>query len=258
MIEAPRTSQTSGDAMTAERYELNYVVPRGQHSELVRYFDRALSAAPPYLVTTVYFDTPTRRLLSAARSDAHDNVKLRAREYVDLPSRQTSESGSACVWLELKRRNGTRTQKHRVRLAQSTLATWLRERVAPAPEQYSGRETDARVLADYLASESEALTPAYVASYRRRSWQADDGRLRLTLDEDLAFFAPSPELLQRPSPLSEQLEQPSGREPFALLEVKYRARALPAWLAARLQLLGLAPSLYSKFVKAAAAVTGAP
>jgi hypothetical protein len=261
-------------AITADRYELTYLVPRAHWSELARCFDERLPAhhyrgegrnslpSPEHFVTTVYFDTPTQRLLRQARTSGVDSLKLRAKEYYDLhPSLAELATrvedvvhAPGQLWLELKRRSGARTQKHRVRLSKSDLWRCVQERTGLAASEYVGREMDARVLKEYLASEPEPLAPACMVNYRRSSWQSDDGQLRLTLDANLAFFAPPAELFRRRSLLREQLGPPSALEARALLEVKHRAPALPDWLSARLAALGLGPCDYSKFVQASSAV----
>lgn len=247
-------SSDSFEAITTDRYELTYVVPSARYGELAGYFDAQLASAAEYLVTTVYFDTPARRLLSAARSRDRDNTKLRAKEYFDLrPTLSTAEVSNA-VWLELKRRSGSRTQKHRVRLGRSALERWVCERNAPPSSELGGRESDARVLEEYFTAEPELLEPASLVNYRRRSWQSDDGQLRLTLDTNLAFFPPPAELLRSRSALREQLGRACETEAGALLEVKHRARSVPTWLEAGLERFGLRSSAYSKFVESALAV----
>jgi hypothetical protein len=244
----------SFEAITTDRYELTYAVPSALYRELAGYFDGQLASAAEYLVTTAYFDTPARRLLAAARSHARDNTKLRAKEYFDLRPTLSTPDASSAVWLEPKRRSGSRTQKHRVRLSRSALERWVCERSAPPSNELAGRESDAQVLEAYFAAEPELLEPASLVNYRRRSWQSQDGQLRITLDANLAFFAASAELLRSRSPLREQLGHACETEPGALLEVKHRARSVPAWLGAGLERFGLRSSVFSKFVASALAV----
>ena len=252
--EAARTRLESSDAITADRYELNYLVPHGRCAELIEFFDRQLAQAPAYAVTTVYFDTESRRLLRAALGHARESIKLRAKEYFDDRS-PPSSGGAAQVWLELKRRSGARTQKHRVCVSRGALERWWLDRSPLSASDYAGREADARVLEEYFMGEPEPLSPACVASYQRRAWQAEDGQLRLTLDTSLAFFVPPAELLHDRSPFREQLGEACATEASALLEVKHRTHSLPGWLGARLGELGLQATDYSKFVMAGQAVS---
>jgi len=240
------------NGITADRYELDYLLPAPQTQDLIDHLDGQLARAPAYAVTTVYFDTKGRRLLSAALSEARESVKLRVKEYFSEPAANFDAGGDG-VWLELKRRSGARTQKHRVQLSRGALERWFAER-APLSD-YQGHESDARLLDAYLAAEPEALAPACVVSYRRRAWQAHDGQLRLTLDTSLTFFAPPAELLRESSPFRERLGPPCAAEPRALLEVKHRSHAPPSWLDERLAELGLEVVEYSKFVSAAQAVS---
>ena len=261
-------------AMTADRNELTYLVPRWEWQELARHFDEWMPShryrgegenrlpGPQHFVTTVYFDTPRRRLLHEARRQGRDNVKLRAKEYYDVhPSLAELATSVEDVvhapgemWFELKHRSGLRTQKNRVRLSKAEIQRWLRERGRVSSTSYVGRESDARVLQQFLEAEEEPLEPASVVNYQRCSWQSEDGELRLTLDTDLAFYAPPPDLLERRSLLREALGSACAREARALLEVKHRGSALPSWLSTRLALLGLSPSDYSKFVSSGSAV----
>jgi VTC domain-containing protein len=274
-LEAAASVMLSADqAMTADRNELTYLVPRRGWQGLVQYFDEWLPAhryrgegenplpAPQHFVSTVYFDTPSGRLLRAAQSRAHDNVKLRAKEYYDVhPSlAELATSVEEVVhapgelWFELKRRSGVRTQKHRICLSKSVLSRWLVERGELNRNDYVGREADARVLEQYLEAESEPLGPACVVNYQRCSWQSELGDLRVTLDSNLAFYVPPADLFRRRSFLREGLGAACAQEPSALLEVKHRAEQLPAGLSTRLEQLGLAPADYSKFVTSASAV----
>lgn len=261
-------------AMTADRNELTYLVPRRGWQGLVRYFDEWLPShryrgdgenplpLPEHFVSTIYFDTPSRRLLRAAQHRSVDHIKLRVKEYYDVhpslaelaTSVEEVVHAPGDVWLELKRRSGARTQKHRIRVSKRVLSRWLEERGGLDRGDYVGRDADARVLQDYLAAERERLVPASVVNYQRCSWQSEEGDLRVTLDSDLAFFEPPRDLFGRPSLLREALGTPCLREPSALLEVKHRGDALPSWLSARLALLRLSPVEYSKFVKSASAV----
>lgn len=274
-LEAAASARLTADqAMTADRSEQAFLVPRWEWPGLVQHFNERLPPhdyrgdgenplpSPQHFVTTVYFDTPTRRLLHAALDDGRDNVKLRAKEYYDVhPSLAELATrvedvvhAPGQLWFELKHRSGVRTQKYRVRLSKSELWRWLSQRGAPEPAHYAGREADARVLQEFLEAEAEPLRPSSVVNYQRCSWQSDDGELRITLDTNLAFFAPSPDLFQRRSLLREALGAACARETRALLEVKHRGAALPTWLSARLTTLGLEPSDYSKFVSSGSAV----
>jgi hypothetical protein len=274
-LEAALGARFAADqAMTADRSELSFLVPRWEWQGLVQYFDEWLPShsyrgegenplpAPQHFVTTVYFDTPTRRLLDAARTPGRDNVKLRAKEYYDVhPSLAELATSVEDVvhapgelWFELKHRSGVRTQKHRVRLSKGALWSWLGQRGEPSRADYVGREADARVLQQFLDAEPEPLEPISVVNYQRCSWQSDDGELRVTLDSNLAFYAPTPQLFERRSLLREGLGSACSRETRALLEVKHRGATLPSWLSTRLLTLGLSPSDYSKFVSSGSAV----
>lgn len=275
MLDAALGTRAAADeAMTADRSELTYLVPRAASLELARFFDERLPChhyrdqgqasrlAPDHFVTTVYFDTPSRRLLRAARSQAFPNFKLRAKEYYDVRSPPDELGAGAApmvhapgeLWFELKQRSGVRTQKHRVRLSKGELSRWLLERTEPEPGGYVGREVDAQLLQGFLAAEPEPLSPVSLVNYQRSSWQSDEGELRVTLDSSLAFYVPPADLFQRRALLREELGAACSSEPRAVLEMKYRGAALPSAFAARLSRLGLEPIEHSKFVRSASAV----
>jgi hypothetical protein len=262
-------------AVTRDREETKYLIPVTSAWQLLAELDQRL---PPHrfrgefanslpdaqhFVSTVYFDTPSRAQLRAAVRDVDRNVKVRGKEYYDLhPSLAELATDPAQIlyyqpflWFELKERDGERTFKHRFRLPKHDVPAFFAGRATP---DVSALDEDARHslerIDDFRLGLGEPLVASALVSYRRKSWQIADGSLRITLDLDVAFFAPGADLWTRAEPLSRsRLGVPAGVHDTAVLEVKKRASA-PQWLARALDAVGAEPSRFSKFVAASLAV----
>src|SRR5690606_15626003 len=88
--------------------------------------------------------------------------------------------------------------------------------------------------------------------YRRRSLADVGGRVRVTLDTEIAFCLPlEPAILSDVETRDHGVVppvQPVGRAPECLLEVKYE-HTPPDWLVAAMRVLGVPPALrLSKYV----------
>lgn len=271
---------TSGDdadaQMTAERREVKYLLPPGGARPLAdaltghlpRHRYRGIDANPlpgaQSFVTTVYFDTADRALFRAA--GGHDpHVKLRAKEYYDLhpglvetatDPRQLMHQRPV-LWLEVKHRDGDQSGKQRVGIAKRDVPAFLaggRLGVAPELDAAHGDQGLAAVAA-LCARFPAPMRADSLVNYRRLAWQADDGSLRVTLDVDVAFFAPPPTLWTHDRVLlREELGFAVARETSAVVEVKAQGTP-PAWLTDVLASAQPAPA-YSKFVAASYAVHG--
>ncbi len=265
-------------AMTRDRDETKYVIHPLRLSNLMR----ALSAELPrhrysgeganrlpdaqHYTTTVYFDTASRALYRAARANPALNEKLRARVYYDVHSSLAELSTSLdqfvrqdpYIFLELKRRDKSRTSKHRLRLRPSELVSFLGADsggALPAPAEQSA---DRAAITAFWTSREEPLAPSSVVSYRRISFEDEAGTLRVTLDVDVGFFAPPRQLFQTERALLRgSFGRPVGSAPLCMLEVKSRAET-PAWLARALSECGAREESFSKFILSSEAVHGSP
>jgi hypothetical protein len=268
-------AQSSTEALTADRAETKYLVSPGRLDSLGGELSARLSAHrftgeganrlsdAHHFVTTVYYDTPRHDHLRAARRDHEHNLKIRAKEYYDLhPSLAELATDTADIvrytpwlWLELKRRDGVRTRKHRVRLLKRDVPRflsdptddpqWLAE---PSREDAAGAWTDALC--------GQHLTACCLVNYRRLSWQSDAESLRVTIDVGLAYYAPPVDLWTREQPLVRgAFGAPCGTEPNAVVEVKTRGSA-PSWLKRALDEVDAQHSQFSKFVASAHVVLG--
>lgn len=266
--------------MTADRDESKYLVPGACIDGVVKCIRGHLTAHrftgeganrlpdPHHFVTTIYFDTPSRRHFHAAVGSVDQNVKIRAKEYYDLhPSLAELATdptqivkGQPWVWLEIKRRNGAQTTKRRFRVAKKDMPRVLQAHTLSAEALLEAERETAVAglseLADYVRSLGEPLTANALVNYRRLSWQNAESTLRVTLDLGLCFHAPPNDLWTRDQALVRSALA-SARHPFgfAVLEVKRRAE-FPGWLENTLSEAKLEPHAFSKFVAAARAIHG--
>ena len=161
------------------------------------------------------------------------------------------------LWLEVKHRDGDRSGKERVGIAKRDVPAFLaggRLGAAPKLDDDAGDHGMAAVAA-LCARFPAPMRADCLVNYRRLAWQADDGSLRITLDVDVAFFAPPPTLWTHDRVLlREELGFAVARETSAVVEVKAQG-APPAWLEAVLAGATNVPA-YSKFVAASYAVHG--
>jgi hypothetical protein len=177
--------------------------------------------------------------------------RLRIREY------QTPDGGglpSPC-YLELKETTGGGRSKLRITAPIATLARLIdgAEDLADSTMEPAGVKLALGAIRQVLAHGHFA--PCVGTSYQRRCL-ASSHELRVTLDEDLAFFYPAS--LGPPHDNGELL----ALGPSRVLEVKYAA-SLPDWLARACEGLTEAPG-FSKFhlgmlaVKRAGAIAAGP
>ena len=88
-------------------------------------------------------------------------------------------------------------------------------------------------IAALCASCGEPLAADCLVNYRRFAWQDETGTLRVTLDQELAFFRPPADLWTRDWALVRAtLGTAVAKEKRMVLEVKTRAEP-PAWLPAK-------------------------
>jgi hypothetical protein len=273
--------QEQDERMTAEREETKYLVPTDRLEPLLIAVSHQLTPHhfsgvganrlpdPHHFVTTIYFDTPSRRHFRSSTADAKHNVKVRAKEYYDLhPSlAELATDPSQIVryqpwlWFEIKRRSGSHTSKRRFRLPKREVPRVFRGDCLSTEALWLEAEREATVagltdIAEYVECLGEPLSASVLVNYRRLSWQNPDSTLRITLDLGLAFFAPPEDLWNREQALVRHLLGPQrGAEREAVLEIKRRG-PIPGWLHEALDRIGVQPCSFSKFVAAARAVHG--
>ena len=229
----------------------------GAQLPLDPYYETWDELRPKRFVSTLYFDTPDQQI-AAACAEGSENIKLRAREYY-APAGDSGVYREPELWLEIKRREGARTKKLRCNILVRELGELLEDGVmthaAVASRLNRWGEPGDRVLAEILTLLRRLdgpLRPNCIAHYRRRAWQDEDARARVTIDTELSVYPP-------PDPSRFQVwgaslvEVVTSMEPLhelehAIVEAKVEG-APPAWLEA---LLGEATlrSDFSKFLVA--------
>jgi len=233
---APVGERRAAPTLTSDRDETKYFVDRSRIATLVTELTRFIAPfehvgnarhlpAAHHFSTTVYLDTPSRALYRAARADSTNNVKIRAREYYDLhPSlaELATDPGDVVrydptVWFELKERTGTRSTKHRFCLRRpKSLASsperrrrWTRRPRRPRCASSPCSPRAPRAARRELAGELSA-----------RVVPGSEGQLRVTVDVDLAYYAPPADLWTSTRALvRSRLGTPRGRDPRGLIEV---------------------------------------
>jgi hypothetical protein len=271
----------SGDEqMTAEREELKYLLPRDRLDPLLHSLDQRIpqhrftgegaNCLPnaQHFVTTIYFDTPSRRHFRGAVTNVAHNIKVRAKEYYDVhPSLAELATNpeqivrfQPWVWIEMKRREGTRTMKRRFRLPKREVPTvFAGGQLSPDALLHEAELhvalSGVSELVDYTRSLGEPLHAACLVNYRRLSWQDPNASLRLTVDLGLSFFEPPSDLWSRERALVKStLGRARAQEPKAVVEVKRRG-PVPAWLSEALDRAEATPVSFSKFVAASGALS---
>ena len=271
------------ERITAERQELKYLLAAERLEPLVAELSRELPSHrfvgeganrlpdPNHYVTTIYFDTPSRRNYKDAIANVEANVKFRAKEYYDLhPSLAELATDpdhivryQPWLWFELKRKQGTHTTKQRLRVPKRAMQSLFEDgQVMPQalllPElgldgsAWSGLDA----IVGYCQELDEPLEASCLVNYRRLSFQSEDGALRVTIDLGLTFYLPPPDLWTRTRALvRDGLGRARGGVGEAVLELKQRA-ATPAWLERALGRAGVHPVPFSKFAAASGAVHG--
>lgn len=268
-------------SVTRGRTEIKHLVPAAASGELERLLDarfarhryagegaNTLPLARHY-TTTIYFDTPGRELFQASHTE--QSLKLRAREYYDLHPELVEVATDPAelvryqpvLWLELKLRSGDRSDKRRIGIPKREVPRFLRSgdpsaEMLAIQEREHGARADAVIdaLRGFLSRFREPLEASCMVNYRRTSWEDRAGSLRVTLDRELAAFAPPAALWADERPLvREALGAPRHREARCVVEVKHLS-TVPAWLERALADAGERAEGYSKFHVASKAVHG--
>jgi hypothetical protein len=249
---------------------------------------------PRHFITTIYFDTAARHRFRAGGDAGQPRLKLRANESYDLhPSLAELATDprqivpyQAVLWLEVE----LTWNPHRVPdlprrapagnppspyalLDTGTRCIGIPKRDVPAffaggvltaetielqrPLHGARGEAVLREIASACGRYGQPLRADCLANYRRLPWQDTEGRLRVTLDVGLEFYAPPSDLWEREHALvRESLGPARGRQTSGVLAVEARADS-PAWLGDLLARFKAERCRYSKFEEASLAVHGA-
>jgi hypothetical protein len=214
---------------------LTFLSAVGSRCKQERY-DRA---RPLAFTRTTYLDTDD---LSYFRSFEDGMARrLRVREYAVASTLDEVPTLSGVCCLELKQSTGSARSKVRFSAPSPT----LRRVLAGEAQLDIDDDSPAQLMAlSALRTELAGLrvAPCLTTWYRRTCLTGEEGRVRITLDQDLSFC--QPEALGNPGD-SVAPERVVERGPARILEVKFFGDE-PAWLGRATAPLTAAPS-FSKF-----------
>lgn len=186
-------------------------------------------------VTTIYFDTHDFRFYNRASNFRHDNLKIRLKEYYYELHDGTFETFPDC-WIEVKRRLGESTSKHRFKLHKDRVQDLfsgedLYETIIAHNTKLS--PTDIRdIYDDFLKLVTTyKIRPYSATNYRRRTYQQPDTEdLRVTVDDLITFYQAPETLYNGASALTrEALGDVCGQQKQTVIEIK-TTMDFPDWL----------------------------
>ena len=215
-----------------KRYELKYLLDAAQ-TEYLRERLRGYMEVDRYGKTSIaslYYDTPTYRLIRTSVEKPEFKEKIRLRSY----GIATEESP---VYLELKRKAYGVVYKRRVETTIPLVKKFFSgEGDICAPGQINREITAFR---DYY----KTLVPSCVIIYDRTAYFEPEGDLRLTIDEDPRYRTDDLTLTRSMDGVSLLGE---GR---TILEIKVQ-QSVPLWLCEILSAGGIRKGSFSKYGEA--------
>lgn len=238
-----------------ERHEYKYVLTPGDAVRLKSRLDRLLlrdphSDAKPYLVRSLYFDTPDNVDFHMKMSGTLDRRKFRLRTY---------GRDNAFFRMEEKQKFGDLQTKLSLPVTPGEAASYIRADFAPLlSHTASGRGPDPRsrqrtgiVHGSEAEAEDHALSlyrslmlgvyrPVVRIEYSRTAYTAEAGGVRITFDEDIRSSESDLDLFRNDSA---HLPVMPGK---CVLEVKF-GRMLPGWIPDVLKPFHLTRTSFSKY-----------
>lgn len=221
----------SGKTRTWKQREQRYLLDRASAEHTVNTLFQSLPTivyVPGSVVTqvvTTYLDTPARHYLAIAdRSEGLRTLKVRIREYQAIARDTGAISSTNDCYLERKERVNEVRIKQRVEIGKAELADILDR------DKTLNGSNAAQAITGELSSLD--LRPALVSSYRRIVF-GDEDSLRVTFDEQLAYYKPPDGLYELNDALTfDVLGEPIARGPKRILEIKIPEHSeIPEWLA---------------------------
>ena len=214
------------------REERKYPIAEGRVDLLAAWIGARIAPDPDYprgVITSCYYDSPSLDAYWEAADGFWGKAKLRLRWY------GAPVDAAAGCWLELKRREGARGRKLRLRLDVDAGVDLTEGMRLPGRGQLSD------ALRELGAPAAPTLEPTALIRYERRRWSDAASGLRVSIDSRMRAAAP------RRGPA--WLHVPDG----AVLELK-SAGPLPARLQG-LERLGLRREAHSKYAIAVERIT---
>ncbi len=214
-----------------KRYEMKYLL-NGEQTRLLREKLQGHMRIDQYGKTSIaslYYDTPTYRLIRESLRKPAFKEKLHLRSY-------GLATESSPVFLELKRKACGVVYKRRIQTTVPLAQAFFTEADDPRGGQIN------RELAAFR-DHYQTLEPACLIIYDRTAYFEPDGDLRLTIDENPRYRVD--DLTLTKSMDGVPLLEP-GR---TILEIKVQ-NAMPLWLTAILAECGVSKGSFSKYGEA--------
>jgi SPX domain protein involved in polyphosphate accumulation len=170
-----------------------------------------------YMLTSLYYDTPTKACFWAKLDGLRTRRKLRIRHY----EQQAALAGDAPVFVEIKQRVDRVTQKRRALMPYRDALELCEERTIPDCDE----RDEAVVHEAFGMVVRHDLRPSCITTYQREAWIGGDydPGLRLTIDSDLRYRIHD---LSLDSKHAGRFMFPPS---YAVLEIKANDR-VPFWL----------------------------
>ena len=226
-----------------ERHEYKYLLTPGDAVRLKARFDRLLlrdphSPAEPYVVRSLYYDTPDNLDFSMKMSGAYARRKLRLRTY---------GRDNAVFKMEAKQKKGDLQTKLSLPVTGSAAEQLQRADFLPllACAGADPLPLPARADADPAIRLYSMLTlgvyrPVVRIEYERTAYEAADGDVRITFDERILSSESDLDLFRNDSALLPILPEK------CVLEVKF-GHTLPGWISDVLAPFHLTRTAFSKY-----------
>lgn len=218
---------------TFRRDETKYILSREQFSALLPYLEKNIdydvfcSDGTPYLVKSIYLDTPTNVVIKKSISKPKFKIKMRIRQY----------GVGGKLFLELKKKVKGVVYKRRIELSETELQEFLTLKKLPVRETYL-EQMIIREIEEFLRQYPDA-SPSVVIDYERIAFVASNKSLRITIDSNLG--ANSKEVSLETDTLFDIV--PKDKH---VMEIKTLA-GVPLWLTAALSELKIYPHSFSKY-----------
>lgn len=174
--------------------ELKFALPEARAALAGRMLDALCRPDPRYtaaVVSTIYYDTPTLRLLGEKLDSDFLKTKVRLRWYGAI----AGEAGAGRAFLEVKTRVGALRRKARVETPLA--AAWL----AQAPLQDSALARVVELARSLGAELPGRLLPAMLIRYERRRYIDPVSGARVSLDRRIEVPRCNPVLLRPGGPV---------------------------------------------------------
>lgn len=227
------------------RHELKYLVSVHDAQILKSKISRVLQTdihsgeGNSYEVTSLYFDTPSFSCAMEKEAGYYDRYKYRLRTY----------NNGGVYNLELKRKKGDACIKKAQALDSETAFSLCDGSIVSADKTKN-------IENFYSLRRSTHMRPVVVVRYKRTAFCGEEGRVRITFDEDLCAISVPEKGTHSPVFYNEQSLcipiLPSG---FCILEVKYDA-FFPDHLKSLLALSSRPQLSVSKYVQCLKAIKG--